>query len=142
MGWGNDSISKGQDHALESERIHYSWMLHSIQRFLLFFCGLVFAVLSFSLQVRFESLSTSARVLYTCAWIALLLIGALASRQASGFTTKDTDKSFEGLSPRWRTVMWGLFILAIALLGVAKWARYVLTRHLSRLAYAFLRPAA
>jgi|AntRauTorcE11898_2_1112593.scaffolds.fasta_scaffold04719_6 hypothetical protein len=122
MGRGNDSLSKGHDHILESERIHYSWMLNSIQRFRLFFCGLVFAVLSFSLQVGFDALPTSARVLYTCAWTSLLGAGVLALREAGGFRTKDTEESFEGMSPRWRKAMWALFLAGIALLGGAKWA--------------------
>lgn len=78
------------DDLFERDRIHYQWMLQSISRFRLFFAGLVFATLSFSVQFAIDSGNTIVNTLQSSAWICLLVTGVLALRDAGGLVSRYT----------------------------------------------------
>jgi len=75
-------------------------MLDSVSKVHLFFAGLVFAMLSFSIQFAVVTENRAAQGCQLAAWILLLLTGMLAVRDAGGFVTKHTQDKFEGLAPR------------------------------------------
>ena len=111
---------EAQEDLLARDRIRYQWMLDSVSKFRLFFAGLVFAMLSFSVQF---SIVTANRAVTRCQfapWLLLLVTGALALRDAGGFVTKYTQDKFEGLSSVMRWLMWGCFVLALVLLMVVR----------------------
>jgi len=105
---------------LERERIRYQWMLDSIRRLRFFFCGLVFAMLSFSLQFQVESPSKLIIGFEFGSWILLAITGFYALKDCGGFAIKLTEDVFEGLKPKERKRMWQVFFGAIVLLMFAK----------------------
>lgn len=113
------------NHQLASERDHVNWMRDSLQKFRLFFSGLVFAILSYSLQVDFSKIDTPAQMLYSSAWVMLLVTGLLALKEAGGLARRNLEDNFNGLSPNIRAVMWLAFAGSLLLLGLAKWAPYL-----------------
>ena len=112
---------KGQeDDRVARDRIRYQWMLDSVSKFRLLFVGLVFAILSFSVQFSVAIANRAAKGCQLAAWILLLLTGMLSLRDAGGFVAKNTDDVFEGLSPAVRRLMWWCFLLAIVLWAGAR----------------------
>ena len=116
----SSDITPQADDMFQRERIRYQWMLESIQKFRVFFAGLVFAMLAFSIQFSIESPSTSAMWLQIAAWICLLLTGLLALRDAGGFVLLQTENKFSGLVITLRVFMWLLFVAALVLLAIAR----------------------
>src|SRR2546428_13645348 len=112
---------KGQkDDLMAAGPLRYQWMLDSVSKFRLFFAGLVFAILSFSVQFSVVTANRAAKGCQLAAWILLLVTGMLSVRDAGGFVTKNTQDVFEGLSPSTRWRMWACFLLAIVLLMSAR----------------------
>ena len=112
---------RGQkDDLMAAGPLRYQWMLDSVSKFRLFFAGLVFAILSFSVQFSVATANRAAKGCQLAAWILLLLTGMLSLRDAGGFVAKNTDDVFEGLSPAVRRLMWACFLLAIILLMSAR----------------------
>ncbi|VAW78343.1 hypothetical protein MNBD_GAMMA12-3784 [hydrothermal vent metagenome] len=105
---------------LERNRIHYQWVLGSIRRLRFFFCGLVFAMLSFALQYRVESSNKLVLSIEVMSWILLAVAGYLSLRDCGGFTEDLNEDTFIGLSPKLRKIMWWCFLGAIILLILAK----------------------
>ena len=86
---------KGQeDDRVARDRIRYQWMLDSVSKFRLLFVGLVFAILSFSVQFSVAIANRAAKGCQLAAWILLLLTGMLSLRDAGGFVAKNTDDVF------------------------------------------------
>ncbi len=114
----NDPLAALRDDRLNRDRIHYEWMLASIARFRLFFAGLVFAILSFSIQFAMVPKANASLVntIHVIAWLLLIAVGFLALRDAGGFVSKHTEETFNGLSSCWRKAMWGMFAIALLLL--------------------------
>lgn len=128
----NDPLTAARDDRLERDRIHYEWMLASIARFRLFFAGLVFAILSFSIQFAMVPKANASLVntIHVIAWLLLIAAGFLALRDAGGFISKHTEESFNGLSSSWRKIMWGMFAVALLLLVSARILGYRSTQFL------------
>jgi len=104
----------------ERERIHYNWVLESTKRLRFFFCGLVFAILSFSIQFSSSSGIRTLVAFELASWIMLVYVGYLSLRECGGFQSKYNEDSFVGLTPKERLKMWRWFIGAIALLAMVK----------------------
>jgi hypothetical protein len=102
------------------ERLRYQWMLDSVSKYRLFFAGLVFATLSFSVQFSSPTTSRAPKWVQFAAWVFLLITGVLALRDAGGLVSRVTEDVFEGLSPKWRKAMWVFFLSALALLMTAR----------------------
>jgi len=115
-----NSTDRGADDRYRRDQILYEWQLNSLARFRLFFAGLVFAVLAFSIQFSVEAPETVVRWLQILGWLALLASGILALRDAGGFVGRYTEEAFGGLGPKTRWCMWGLFVVGIGFLGVAR----------------------
>jgi hypothetical protein len=115
-----DREDKGQDELMVRERLRYQWMLDSVSKFRLFFAGLVFAMLSFSVQFSVGSPNRAVKWCQVAAWLLLLATGALSLRDAGGFVSKNTQDVFDGLRPKLRRIMWGCFLLALILLISAR----------------------
>ena len=115
-----DRDAQNREDLLARERIRYQWMLESVSKVRLFFAGLVFAMLSFSVQFAVATENRAAKGCQLAAWILLLLTGMLSVRDAGGFVTKHTQDKFDGLSPAIRRLMWGCFLLALVLLMTAR----------------------
>jgi len=98
----------------------HQWTLDSLQRFRLFFSGLVFAILSFSIQFAIQQADVVVKWLQGTAWFFLLFAGFFALKDAGGFVSEYNERSFDGLKPKTRIIMWVLFALSIILLGVAR----------------------
>jgi hypothetical protein len=90
---------KGHEELITWERLRYQWMLDSVSKFRLFFAGLVFAMLSFSIQFAIVNSNRGAKWYQLAAWLLLLLTGMLALSEAGGFVVKHTEDVFEGLRP-------------------------------------------
>lgn len=116
----SDGLDREAEDRYQRERIRYDWMLQSIQKFRVFFAGLVFAILAFSIQFPVVSGRDGVWVSQVIGWVALLFCGLLALKDAGGLVTKYTADVFDGLSSWWRGCMWGSFVLALLLLGLAR----------------------
>ena len=110
----------GPGNAEQLRRIRFQSMLESIQKFRLFFAGLVFAMLAFSVQFSLKSPTDLVMFMQVAAWICLLLTGIFALMDAGGFVAEYTEKISKGLGEKTRISMWGLFIGALLLLGTAR----------------------
>lgn len=117
----NDSLTRSEEAQYNLEQSRYEWHLSSIQRFRLFFSGLVFAILSFSLKVDFSCLAVFTKIIYSFSWMSLLICGLLSIRECGGFQSQFSVNSFDGLSKSFKNVMWYSFIISLTLLVVAKW---------------------
>src|SRR5438445_2823086 len=115
-----DEEAQNREDLLARERIRYQWMLESVSKVRLFFAGLVFAMLSFSVQFAVATENRAAKGCQLAAWILLLLTGMLSVRDAGGFVTKHTQDKFDGLSPAIRRRMWWCFVIAVVLLMSAR----------------------
>ena len=113
-------VDSGQEDLRARERLRYQWMLDSVSKFRLFFVGLVFAMLSFSVQFAVQTTDRAARWCQVLSWIFLGLTGMLALRDAGGLIAKNTEKVFDGLPPRTRRFMWLCFTLGVVLLAAAR----------------------
>jgi hypothetical protein len=112
----DSSLGREEEHRFASERIRYEWMLASLQKFRLFFAGLVFAILSFSVQFAIKPSNNFTALFQLFSWLSLLLTGILALRDAGGFFSEYTERAFQGLKPEMRHLMWILFVSAIFML--------------------------
>ena len=101
-------------------QIRHQVMLEGIVKFRLFFVGLVFAVLAFSVQFSVHSSNLWVKLLQGFSWLLLIITGILALVDTGGFVTKYTEKVFEGLGAKGRWAMWAFFLLAIVLLGISR----------------------
>jgi hypothetical protein len=121
-----DSLDRDRvkDHLLAGERIQHEWMLSSLQKFRLFFAGLVFAILAFSVQFGITSRNDFVEIVQPLAWLLLLITGCLALRDAGGFVVAYTQDKFEGLKPNSRKAMWVLFVVAMFLLILVRSCSY------------------
>src|SRR5712692_9757797 len=113
----DDAEARAREDLATQERIRYQWMLDGISKFRFFFAGLVFAVLSFSVQFAAQTKYRPARWCQALAWAFLVLSGMLALRDAGGFVAKYTQDVLEGLSPCMRRFMWAFFLLGVLLLA-------------------------
>lgn len=93
-----DRDEKSREALRADERVRYQWMLDSVSKFRLFFVGLVFAILSFSVQFSIVTGNRAAKGCQVAAWILLLATGMLSLRDAGGFVTRYTQDKFDGLS--------------------------------------------
>ncbi len=101
-------------------QIRHHAMLEAITKFRLFFAGLVFAILAFSVQFSVHSSNPLAKWFQASSWVFLIITGIFALRDAGGFVTKYTEKVFEGLSIKNRQRMWAFFLLSIVLLAISR----------------------
>ncbi len=102
-------VAAGHELELEHTKAFY--------RYRLFFCSLVFAILSFAIQFSVKSDCNLLRVLEGCGWIFLLLCGFLSIRELGGFRLKNI---YIGLSPKWQFAKYALFVVAMLLLIISK----------------------
>jgi len=56
-----DVDANAKEDLLVRDRIRYQWMLESVAKFRFFFAGLVFAMLSFSVQFAVQTTDRAAR---------------------------------------------------------------------------------
>lgn len=66
---GDQDAEAPTDLALR-DRIRYQWMLEGVSKFRLFFAGLVFAMLSFSVQFAIQTTDRAARWCEALAWLS------------------------------------------------------------------------
>ena len=104
----------------ERNRIYYEAMIGSIAKFRLFWCALVFSILSFSMQFPTKSHVPWLKIVEWLSWIGFAIVGGFALRDCGGIRKKMDDKIFEGLAPMYRVLMWGTFLTAMGLLIIAK----------------------
>lgn len=108
-------------HGEKLEEIRHQAVLSSLTKFRFFFAGLIFAVLSYSIQKPVDSVSPYLNWAESISWLLLLASGLFAVKECGGFNLKLTeDAVFSGLSERYRKVMYGLFILAMLLLVLSR----------------------
>ncbi len=106
--------------ALENEKIRYEQMLGAVYKFRFFFVGLVFAMLSFAMQYPVSVPVGFIKNIEFVSWLLLIYTGFLALRDCGGFSSLLTEKTLEGLTPFWRSVMWKAFLTSVILLFLAK----------------------
>lgn len=121
----SDGLVRETEDRYQRERIRYDWMLQSVQKFRIFFAGLVFTMLAFAIQFPVRSPEAGVWPVQVLGWLALLVCGLLALRDAGGLVTKYTADVFDGLSPWWRGCMWADFVAALLLLGLARVLEFV-----------------
>src|SRR5689334_22832219 len=111
MSDAGDKAAKAQDELTTRDRLRYQWMLDSVSKFRLFFVGLVFAMLSFSIQFSVVSANRALKWCQLAAWLLLMATGVLALRDAGGLVSSNTEDVFDGLPRAARRIMWGCFLL-------------------------------
>jgi len=116
----DDKAAKGQEEVTARDRLRYQWMLDSVSKFRMFFAGLVFAMLSFSVQFSVVSANRAVKGCQLAAWLLLLATGVLSLRDAGGLVAKNTENVFDGLTSGVRRIMWGCFLVALILLMSAR----------------------
>ena len=101
----------------ELDKIQYQAILSSLTKYRFFFAGLVFAILSYSIQKPIESGNILLNWSENLSWLFLLAAGLLSIKECGGFSSKLTeDAVFAGLSERYRKAMYALFFIAMVLL--------------------------
>ena len=115
-----DAPDRNADDMFQRERIRYQWMLESVQKFKFFFAGLVFAILSFSVQFSITPANCTIKWSQATGWACLLITGVLALKDTGGFVKIYNEKSFDGLGSNWRVLMWVLFVAAMFLLIITR----------------------
>jgi hypothetical protein len=77
-------MSDKDDAGAARERIRYQWMLDSVSKFRFFFAGLVFAMLSFSVQFAIYTTDRVARWCQALSWALLAVTGMLSFATQEG----------------------------------------------------------
>lgn len=95
-------------------------MVEAVYKFRFFFVGLVFAVLSFAMQFPVTTDNTVINYIEASSWLILLLTGFLAIRDCGGFCKLANEEAINGLTEKWRQLMWLTFFASIGLLFIAK----------------------
>ncbi|OGP86033.1 MAG: hypothetical protein A2Z08_07155 [Deltaproteobacteria bacterium RBG_16_54_11] len=117
--WRGEDDDSGEMRKIK-EKAYHEWFLASLQKFRLFFVGLVFAILAFSVQFGIKSSDVGAFSVQFLSWLVLLITGVLALRDAGGFVAEYSKDTFKGLNPKMRKVMWFLFVIAIFMLMLVR----------------------
>lgn len=101
--------------------------VRSIYKFHFFFTALVFAILSFAIQFPVSSNHPWIKIIEATSWLLIAATALLALKQVGGFAPIDTLQYHQGLSIRWRRIMWFLFSVGVGLLLTAKIANSLIT---------------
>lgn len=105
----------------ELDKIRHQAILSSLTKYRFFFAGLIFAILSYSIQKPISSCYWFFTWSENISWLLLLLSGLLAIKECGGFSSKLTeDAIFSGLSPKYRKAMYSLFVIAMILLVLSR----------------------
>jgi hypothetical protein len=103
----------------ELDKIRHQAVLSSLTKFRFFFAGLIFAILSYSIQNPLESDVNILSLTESASWLLLLVSGLLSIKECGGFSAKLTESVFVGLSVNQRMVMYSAFILGMLFLVVS-----------------------
>jgi hypothetical protein len=98
----------------------YRLNLQYLMRFYFFFTGLIFAILSFSMQYSIKTSNNYIKISEIIAWFLLLIAGILGLKEIGAFTVKNIGKILERLRPAERLIMWIFFIGALLILVIAR----------------------
>lgn len=105
----------------ELDKIRHQAILSSLTKFRFFFAGLVFAILSYSVQKPINSGLPIIIWSEALSWVLLLASGLFSIKECGGLNSKLTESAvFEGLSPHHRVIMYGLFVSAMGLLILSR----------------------
>ena len=104
-------------HENELDKIRHQAILSSLTKYRFFFAGLVFAILSYSIQKPIASSNLLLIWSENVSWLFLLISGLLSIKECGGFSSRLTeDAVFSGLSERYRKAMYTFFVIAMVLL--------------------------
>jgi hypothetical protein len=104
-------------YGIELDKIRHQAILSSLTKYRFFFAGLIFAILSYSVQKPIESGNFLLNWSENVSWLFLLISGLLSIKECGGFSSKLTeDAVFSGLSERYRKAMYIFFVIAMLLL--------------------------
>ena len=117
---GNDRTPLDGGLALDAEKNRHRVMLESVYKFRFFFVGLIFAILSFSLQFPVKTQNPYVIAIEIFSWILLVISGFFALKDCGGFASKLTGEVLDGLVPFQRRAMWLSFFTAMVLMLAAK----------------------
>jgi len=122
----NSPMTEGEKEVQERDRIRYQTILASVFKFKFFFVGLVFAILAFSMQFPAKSNCVLIKAFEIISWILFLTTGYLALKDVGGFHARYNEKAMEGIGPKWRKLMWELFLAGIISLMFSKFLESLL----------------
>jgi hypothetical protein len=120
---GYDPFAKGHEMQRDERKEEaelYRLNLQYLMRFYLFFVGLVFAILSFSMQYSIKTPYIYIKSAEIVAWFLLLISGLLGLKEIGAFTIKNSGKVLERLGPFARFIMWIFFSGALLILVITR----------------------
>jgi len=111
----NDKLQE-QEYLLHLEKVKF------IYKFQFFFTGLVFAILSFSIQYSTNNENIIIKFIEISSWIFLFVSGIFSIKNIGGFVLDDTNKYQKDiyLNKKERFTMWITFVLGVIFLLVSK----------------------
>ena len=108
---------KMSDYKKELDYIRTKAVHDSLTKYRFYFSGLVFAILSYSIQKPIDSLLIWLNILESASWLLFAASGIMSLKECGGLSKKLTEGNvYQGLSPNLRLTMYVLFLIALGLL--------------------------
>lgn len=108
---------KMSDYEKELDYIRTKAIHDSLTKYRFYFSGLVFAILSYSIQKPIDSPLIWLNILESASWLLFATSGIMSLKECGGLSKKLTEGNvYQGLSPNLRLTMYVLFLIALGLL--------------------------
>ena len=112
-----DELPQKSDYEKELDYIKTKAIHESLTKYRFYFSGLIFAILSYSIQKPIASSIMWLNVAESVSWVLLTISGIMSLKECGGLSKNLTEaKVYQGLSPSLRLFMYLLFLTALGFL--------------------------